>query len=65
MVHAVKELLAAFHEIGVDEFDVDEFGECNKAVFDYEENKHNQEDVYKALSLVCISFIDLGLLEVE
>lgn len=61
--HAVKEMLDAMTEMKV-ELDVDVFGECNMQIFQYEENEYHSERLYKALSLLCISLIDLGIIEI-
>lgn len=42
-----------------------DFGACNMDIFNFEENNFSKENAYRALSLVCISLIDLGLIEVE
>lgn len=64
LVTATKELFRAFSEMKIEEFDIDSFGKSNKEIFDYEENTHALDGLYRALSLVCISLIDLGLIEV-
>lgn len=61
---ATKEMLWALKEIGIDEVDVDAFGECNKNVFEYEEQEYSNESVYRVLSLLTIALIDLGLIEI-
>lgn len=65
LLHAMKELLHFLAEIGVTEWDIDEFGECNRAIFEFEEMEYSKERLYRALSLLCISLIDLGLLEID
>ncbi len=65
LLYATEELFHALMEIGIMKWDIDEFAECNKAIFEFEEMKYSKEGVYRALSLLCISLIDLGLLEVK
>ena len=64
LVSATKELFKAFFDIGIDNYDIDNFGDCNMDIFNYEETTFSEEEMYRALSLVCISLIDLGLIEV-
>lgn len=63
--YAVQELLQAMEQMNVREPDIDAFGECNMRIFEYEESEYNKESLYKALSLLCVSFIDLGVIDVE
>ena len=65
LVIAVEELFRAFSVMGIDDFDIDNFGACNVDIFDYEESNFSKEELYRALSLICISLIDLGLIEIE
>lgn len=62
---AVKELMSALKQINGCKFDLDDLSECNNEVFDYEEAYKSQNDVYKALSLLTISLLDLGLVEIS
>lgn len=63
--HATKELLLALDEMKLGRLDTDEFGQYNKEIFAFEESGYEKEGLYRALSLVCISLIDLGILEVD
>lgn len=65
LLKAMEELLNAFMEIGITEWDIDAFGECNRTIFEFEEMEYSKEGMYRALSLLCISLIDLGLLEIK
>lgn len=62
---AAAELLKAIEIMNIDNYDLDKFSECNLRIFDYEENVYSNELVYHVLSLICISLIDLGLIEIE
>lgn len=46
-------------------FDVDNFKACNVKLFDFEETVYSNEKVHNCLSLLCISLVDLGLIEIE
>lgn len=64
LISATEELFKSFSAIGIDNYDIDNFGDCNMDIFNYEENVFSKEKLYQALSLVCISLIDLGLIEI-
>lgn len=64
-VSATEELFKAFSDMDIDNYDIDNFGDCNMDIFNYEETAFSQEELYRALSLVCISLIDLGLIELD
>lgn len=63
--HATEELLAALEELKIDKLDVDAFGESNLKIFEQEEALYEKNNFYNVLSLLCISLIDLGILEIE
>lgn len=65
LLHAVEELMTAMESMGLDTWDVDAFGPVNMKIFEAEENKFVRDKVYHVLSLLCISLIDLGIIEVE
>lgn len=65
LVDATEELFKALFAMGIDSYDIDNFGDCNMKIFNYEENEFATEQVYRALSLICVSLIDLGLIEVD
>ena len=65
LLKAAEELLRTLDKIDVGELNLDQFGESNKRIFDFEEMEFSKESLYRALSLLCISLIDLGLLELE
>lgn len=65
VIHAVQEMLAALGEMNLDELDVDDFGKSNLQIYEHEEQKYKNSGLYCALSLLCISLIDLGLIEIE
>ncbi len=65
LLDATKELMVACEKMNVLELNVDEFQVCNKKIYNYEEYEYFESELYRILSLLCISFIDLGLLEIE
>lgn len=58
-------MINALDIIGVSDYDLDNFGVSNRKIFDYQENYYGNNKMYKILSLLCIVFIDLGLIEIE
>lgn len=65
LVAATEELFKAFSVMNIDNYDIDNFGDCNMDIFNYEETAFTKEELYQTLSLVCISLIDLALIEIE
>lgn len=65
LLRATNELINTLEEIGIEQFDIDNIGEHNKEIFQYEETVYETESVYRALSLLCVSLMDLGLIEIE
>lgn len=63
--HAVQELLTALDSMNLRDLNVDAFGKSNMQIFEYEESKYVKDNLYYVLSLLCISLIDLGVIEVE
>ena len=63
--HTAQELLEAMAAMRMGDLDVDAFGDCNMQIFEYEENEYNSENLYRALSLLCISLIDLGVIDIS
>lgn len=63
--HATEELLSALEELGIGKLDVDAFGESNLQIFEQQEERYEKNKLYNALSLLCVSLIDLGVLEIE
>ena len=62
---AVVNLVKSVSFISDSHLDVDNFKELNNKFFDFEENLFSKENVYNCLSLLAISLIDLGLIEIE
>lgn len=55
----------ALEKLEIGELDVDAFGESNLQIFEWEEAQYEESRLYHALSLLCISLIDLGIIELE
>ncbi len=65
LISAANELFNAFSNMNIVDYDIDNFENCNMDIFHYEELAFSKEELYHALSLVCISLIDLGLIEIS
>ena len=63
--HAVREILVALEMVGIEKPEIDAFGENNRMIFEYEENSYACQSAYNALSLLCISLIDLGVIDIQ
>ncbi len=61
---AVKELFSAFDKMHIDNYNLDRFSNCNLTIFNYEEKHYKKYNTYRILSLICISLLDLGLIEI-
>ena len=44
---------------------LDDFKDINSSIFNYEENIYNKDKLYDTLSLLFLSLLDLGLIEIE
>ena len=62
---ALNELVNALNNINIGSIDLDNFGQRNIEVFDYQEECLSREGTFHSLSLLCISLLDLGLMEIE
>ena len=62
---ATEELVNALSELNVRDYNLDDFWVTNKTVFDFEEETYAKEQLYTTISLICISLLDLGLIELE
>lgn len=66
IILSVKNLIEALQLItGSADFDVDDFKKTNIEIFRYEERVFSLESLYNCLSLLVISLIDLGLVEIQ
>lgn len=68
IVNACVNMLTSIKSISgrdLGEKDLDDFAELNKLIFDKEEDYLTQKELYRILSLLSISFMDLGLIAVE
>ena len=63
-----EEFLKIYEKICLKEFQIDlldNFQEDNIKIFNYEEKMFNKKNTYKTLSLLILSLIDLGIIELE
>ncbi len=68
IIHGIKQLFNGLNLFLPNEniyYNLDHFANINLSLLDKEEEYYNAYQVYYALSLLLISFIDLGLIEVE
>ncbi len=61
VVNAFYEMIESLNKISINKIDLDNTGEFNEKVFDFEINNKKQY----MLSLLLISFIDLGIVEIQ
>lgn len=67
IINACDNMLSTIKNISGRELiekDLDDFAELNQIIFDKEEDFLTQKELYRILSLLSISFLDLGLIEI-
>ena len=64
LLFAVYEMMKALDRMSIYDFNVDTFGKYNDMIFSFEETEYEKNGVYRVLSLVCVSLIDLGIVEI-
>lgn len=62
---AVSELLKSFNQMNINNYNLDDFSNCNMDIFNFEEENYSNNKMYRILSLLCISLLDLGILEIS
>ncbi len=62
---SVEELVKLLLKINENEIDIDNFRDQNIKIFDLEEEVYEKNTLYNCLSLLAISLIDLGLVDIE
>ena len=65
IIKSVEQFELAIKELGIDFYDIDDFFETNMDVFKYQEKFYAEHGKYKALSLLCVAFLDLQLIAFE
>lgn len=65
IIRSVEQFELAMKEFGIESYDVDDFFETNMSVFECQEKFYSQQGRYKVLSLLCVAFLDLQLIEFE
>ena len=58
-------MLNTIEKMGLQEYDLDNFYEANKFIFEFENNQYKSTNKYKLISLICIALLDLGLINIE
>lgn len=64
IITATQEMFKAFIQMGILDYDLDDFSQCNINIFKWQENHYSQKSLYRLLSLLSIALIDLGLIEI-
>ncbi len=64
LIHAMQELFLSLDIINDCQYNLDDFGQCNRDVFAFEEEQKQKTNLYNALSLIGIALLDLGLIEI-
>lgn len=64
LINAADEMLLALEDIGAS-LDLDDFADCNKMIYEYQERNYSQNKKFRVLSLLCVALMDLGLIEIE
>ena len=65
LIHATAEMENALRRLDAWPIDYDDFFNCGKKVFDYEEELYQSSRKFQALSMLTVSLLDLGLIEIE
>ncbi|MDY4574241.1 MAG: hypothetical protein SPD90_04210 [Intestinibacter sp.] len=65
IIKSIEQFELAIKELGIDSYDIDDFFQTNMDVFEYQERFYSEHGKYKALSLLCVAFLDLQLIEFE
>lgn len=63
LLQAVDQLDLALKRLGIEDYDIDNFGDTNKAVFEKQEEVYSKDKKYNLLSLLSIALIDLQLVD--
>lgn len=65
IINATSEMLMGLLKMGIDDFDIDDFGMTNSTMFKWQEKYYAEYELYRIISLFCISLIDLGLIDIN
>lgn len=65
LINAAEQLHLALKSLGIEDYDIDNFGEDNITIFNKQEELYIQNNKYRVLSLLCLALIDLQLLEFQ
>lgn len=62
LVHAVAEMLAGMLKMNIYDFDIDNLGNTNRNIFDWQEDNYRSNGSFRLLSTLSMAFLDLGLI---
>ena len=62
LIHSINEMDNGLESIGLCGYDLDNLGSTLLAVYDYQQQKYNEEDVFSLLSLVGMALLELGII---
>jgi hypothetical protein len=62
IIKATAEMLLGFEKMDTTDYNIDDFGSTNDKIFNWQEKHYSDNEVYRIISLLCISLIDLGLI---
>ncbi|MCD1259761.1 hypothetical protein B5M42_013045 [Paenibacillus athensensis] len=65
VLKAVEEMELGLREIGVSEYDIDDFSPTNRQVFEHQEEFYSSNSKLKCLSLLSVILLDLGIIELD
>lgn len=65
ILHAITEMFKAFDTMNITNLNIDSMEACNGEIFKHQENEYKKEELYNSLSLLSISLLDLGLIEID
>ena len=64
LLFATEEFLAYLQHLEL-EWDIDVFSEASRTIFERQEAKYNSEGVFNLFSMLTLSFIQLGIIEID
>lgn len=63
LLHAVEVMHTKMAELGIDDYDLDNFGMCNQKIFELEESYYETSQQYKLISLISIILLDRNIIQ--
>lgn len=62
LLNAIGNMHRSMNNVGITNYEPTNFYRINKKIFDYEENEHEINNIYPALSLLSVMLVDLGII---